>query len=271
MAQQQEEVKYMTEEDYANYNPQDFNSQAQFQLSDFITQSSLYRRKISYKAFADFNDLVFDRREELRDQEYMDIMERLARLLPHVGEDCKCVPGSNQFCNSGIDEFLYCQNYPKWAASMPQIEFFKFYREHPNYSSEQFNEFLAEFCGTPFQIHIGVNPENINKDSIKINYHTVIRKLLVLCEAGQSYIERALLIIMNFKFCLENLAANWEPDMRRFFAQIHSRCEHLSEQCKSPIRQKLMTILGCQDCPFKIIQKLMEDNRHFAGFEDIPA
>ena len=275
MAQQQEEVKYMTEEEIANYNPQDFNSQAQFQLSDFITLSSLYHRKISYKAFADFNDLVFDRREELRDQEYMDIMERLSRLLPHVGEDCKCVPGSNQFCHSGIDEFLYCQNYQKWATWMPQIEFVKFCREHPNYSREQFNEFLAEFCRTPFQIRIGINPENIDKDSIIVNYITVIRNLFKICDTNPvCKVGRALLIIMNFKFCLENLAADWEPDfpkIRRLFSQMHIRCEHLSKQCHSPIRQQLMQILGWQDCPFKTIQRLMVENRHFAGFEDIPA
>ena len=162
MEQQQEEPKYMTEEDYANYNPQDFNSQAQFKLSDFITLNSLYHRKIPYKEFADFNDLVYDRREELRDQEYMDIMERLSMLLHNVTAECKCVPGSQQFCNSGIDEFLYCQNYPKWAASMPQIEFIRFSREHPSYSNKQIYEFLAEFCRTPLEIRIGLNQDTVH-------------------------------------------------------------------------------------------------------------
>ena len=270
------EIIYMAEEEIANYNPPDFNSQAQCQLSEFILLTSpLYNRKIPHKAFADFNDLVYDRREELRDQEYMDIMDRLSMLLPHTTKECSCVPTSNQFCSSGIDEFLYCHNYPKWASLMPQIEFIRFTREHPNYSNKQLYEFLAKFCRTPLQIHIGLNPDNIDKDNYIEKYVGVVKHLILLCEANPvCKIGRALLIVMNFKFCLENISTNWGNDlsqMQRLYCRIHDQCSILSEQCISPIRQQLLNILGCQDCPFKTIQQLMTDNRQLLGFDGIPA
>ena len=254
------QVKYMRDEEYDNYDTQDFHHQAQCQLSEF-NKKKYHNRKIPHKTFVDFNELVYDRREELRDQEYIDIMERLSRLLPNVTAECQCVPDSLQFCNSGIDEFLYCQNYQKWATWMPQIEFVKFYREYPSYSNKQLYEFLGKYCTEPLQICIGVNTENISKDYFMTNYVTVIENLITLCEANPvCKVGRALLIIMNFKFCLENLAANREldfPTIHRLFTQMHIRCDILSYECVSPIRQQVQLILGWPECPFKTIQKIM--------------
>ena len=274
MANELTEEEYMTEEEIANYNPQDFYSQAQFQLSDFITMTSMYNRKIPYKAFADFNDLVYDHREELRDQEYMDIMEHLARLLPSVAKECSCSGDSRRFCYSGIDDFIYCPNYSKWTAFMPQIEFVRFTREHPSYNNKEFADFLKEYCSEPLEIKIGLNPAINNYDLYVVNYIKIIKDLIELCEANPICgVGRALLIIMNFKFCLENIPVYVHELNKKkitFYNTMYDRCDILSEQCVSPITQKLRQILGWPDCPFKTIQRLMSANRHIPGFEEIP-
>ena len=274
MANEITTAEYMTEEEIANYNPPDFNSQAQFQLSEFITLTSLYHRKIPHKAFADFNDLVYDRREELRDQEYMDIMARLSGLLSSVAKECCCSADSNRFCCSGIDDFIYCRNYYKWSAKMPQIEFIRFSREHPSYNNKEFAEFLKEYCSEPLEIKIGTNAEINTYDSHIANYIMVINDLIELCEANPICgVGRALLIIMNLKFCLENIPVYDDnpPQKTRFYNTIYARCDNLSEQCVSPITQQLRQILGWPDCPFKTIQRLMSANRNCIGFEEIPA
>jgi hypothetical protein len=258
--------EYMTEEEIASYNPPDFNSKAQFQLSNFITLPNIYRRKIPYKSFVDFNDLVYDHREELRDQEYIDIMEHLSRLLPNVSPECICSPDTCLFCHSGIDEFLYCQNYSKWSAMMPQIEFIRFSRDHPNYSYNQFTDFLKKYCTEPLQIRIGVNPN--------INNKVVIHNLIQLCATTPiCFVGRALLIIMNIKFCLENIQVfSDDPQQTRdCYNSIFKKMVSSSKECVSPITQLLRKILGWSDCPFKTIQQLMIANRHIPGFEDIPA
>ena len=265
-------AEYMTEEKIANYEPQDFYSQAKFQLSEFITTTSQYYHKISHKAFADFNDLVYDRREELRDQEYMDTMERLARLLPSVTKECCCSTNSHKFCYSGIDDFIYCQNYSKWLAFMPQIEFISFSRKHPSYSNKQLYEFLKEYCSEPLKIKIGTNPLLNSRDSYMYNYIMVIKDLIELCDANPICgVGRALLIIMNFKFCLENIPvyANNPQEKPRFYKTIYDRCDILCEQCASPITQQLRKILCWQDCPFKTIKQIMSANMHLLGFEEI--
>jgi len=266
-------AEYMTEEEIANYNPQDFNSQAQFKLSDFILLTSMYNRKIPHKEFAEFNELVYDRREELRDQDYMDIMERLSSLLPSVAAECSCAPGSNQFCYSGIDDFIYCQNYSKWSATMPQIEFIRFYREHPSYNNRQLSEFLKEYCAEPLQIRIGVNPLINTRETYMSDYISILKDLINLCEAQPiCAVGRALLIIMNLKFCLENVPTYDDKDQqKRYYNTIFAKCDELSAQCVSPIAQQLRQILGWQDCPFKTIQRLMVENRHLPGFQGIPA
>lgn len=266
-------AEYMTEEEIANYNPPDFNSQAQFKLSEFISTTSLYHRKISNKAFADFNDLVYDRREELRDQEYMDIMECLAQLLPSVSKECDCLADSHRFCYSGIDDFIYCRNYSKWTDFMPQIEFVRFTREYPSYSKTKFDEFLKEYCSEPLEIKIGFNPSINTNDLYIANYIMVINDLIELCEAKPICgVGRGLLIIMNFKFCLENIPVYVDNPGKKnsFYNTMYARCDILSEQCFSPITQQLRQILGWQDCPFKTIKRLMSANRHIPGFEDIP-
>ena len=273
MANELTATEYMTEEKIVNYEPQDFYSQAQFQLSDFITLTSLYHRKIPQKSFADFNDLVYDRREELRDQEYMDIMERLSGLLPSVANECGCSGDSQRFCYSGIDDFIYCRNYSKWSAFMPQMEFVRFTREHPSYNNKEFNEFLKEYCSDPLEIKIGFNPAINTNDLYDVNYFMVIKDLIELCEANPICgVGRALLIIMNFKFCLENIPAYVHDPKKKtsFYKTIYDRCDILSEQCVSPITQKLRQILGWPDCPFKTIQRLMSANRHIPLFEEIP-
>jgi hypothetical protein len=266
-------AEYLTKEETDNYNPQDFNSQAQIQLANFIRLTSLYLRKIPNKAFEDFNDLVYDRREELRDQDYINIMECLARLMPLVGRECKCSADSYQVCNLSIDEFLYCRNYSKWSAFMPQIEFIRFSREHPSYNNTEFNGFLKEYCSKPLEIKIGINPNINTSDSFATNYNQVIHYLLELCEADLICgIGKVLLIIMNFKFCLENIPVYVDNPIKktRLYNTVYARCFILSKQCVSPIKQIIRQILGCQDCPFKTIQRLMSANRDIPGFEEIP-
>jgi hypothetical protein len=271
---QSQEVRYMTDEECDNYNPQDFNSQAQFQLSDFITLTSLYRRKIPHKAFADFNDLVYDRREELRDQEYMDIMERLARLLPNVSKECPCTAGSNKFCNSGIDEFIYCQNYSMWTDGMQQLEYIRFTQERPNYSHSEYKKFLADHCTTPLQIHMGINPKNIG-DDITRNYLTVIKDIQTLCSIqGVNRVARTILLIMHYKFCLENISPDLGDltySMRRFWPTLYKKCDDLIYECTNPSCGQAQQILGWTECPFRVVKKLIENNRHFPVFEDIPS
>lgn len=133
------ESRYMTNDDPNDYNNTEFYGQTQHKLAEFMMQKKLGSRKISHKEFADFNELVYDRREELRDQEYMNVMETLAELLPNVSKECSCLQGSNEFCNSGIDEFIYCQNYAKWETYMPAIKYIKFAREQPCYSNAELN------------------------------------------------------------------------------------------------------------------------------------
>jgi hypothetical protein len=265
--------EFMTEVEIVNNNTPDFYSQAQLQLSNFIKLTSLYHRKIPHKAFADFNELIFDRREELRDQEYMDIMEHLARQLPMVAKECCCSADSHQFCHSGIDDFIYCRNYSKWSAFMPQMEFIRFTREHPSYSNKQLYEFLKEYCSEPLEIKIGINPDINSYEIYKANYLMVINNLIELCEANPICgVGRALQIIMNFKFCLENIPVYVDDPKKKtsFYKTIYDRCDILSEQCVSPITQKLRQILGWPDCPFKTIKRLMSVNRHLPGFEEIP-
>jgi len=266
-------AEYLTETENTNHQP-DFNSQAQLQLIEFDRIISILRRKISHKDFADFNDLVYERREELRDQEYMDIMSHMSRLLPDVTNECKCSPDSLRFCNSGIDEFLYCNNYSKWTAMMPQIEFIRFLREHPSYSNKQLYEFLNEYCSEPLQIRVGVNPNINTSESNTDKYLMVIVDMLNLCNATPiCFVGRALLVIMNFKFCLENIPLYNDNSLKinKIYNTIFTRCDILSAECVSPILQLLLQILGWPECPFKTIQKLMLANRHLSIFGEILA
>ena len=265
-------VEYMTDEEYDNYDPQDFNRQAQCQLSEFDKQK-YHNHKIPHKTFVDFNELVYDRREELRDQEYIDIMERLARLLPNVIKECQCTAGSRQFCNSGIDEFIYCKNYSKWVSWMPAIEYIKFAQERPNYSHANFQKFLAEYCSAPLQIQVSINPTNIG-DGIATNYIAVIKNIQKLCSIqGVNMVARTILIIMYYKFSLENISpdlGDLTDSIRRFVPALYKKCDDLIYECTHPCCGQVQQIFGWTECPFRVVKKLIENNRHFPGFEDIP-
>ncbi len=269
----------IVESRYTNDKPTDylqleFYGLTQHKLAEFI-MLKLGSRKIPHKEFANFNELVYDRREELRDQEYMNVMETLAELLPNVSKECSCKQGSNEFCSSDIDEFIYCQNYSKWATYMPAIEYIKFFREQPCYAQVELKRFIANKCAEPLQIHVMINPDMIGREYIINNYVSVAHYLQsICCLDGLNHVARAILIIMNFKFYLENISADWgdlNNSMVSFFKAFYLKCDDLIYQCVHPCCGQVQQILGWTECPFKVVKKLIENNRHLPGFENIPA
>jgi hypothetical protein len=262
--------------EHADQAPKDlpeFYGQTQHKLAEFMMQK-LNSRKIPHKEFEEFNELVFDRREELRDQEYMNVMEHLSELLPNVSKECPCKPDSNEFCNSGIDEFIYCQNYSKWYAFMPAIEYIRFTRDQPSYSLAEFRRFIATNCSEPLKINVGINPDMIGCEYTIKNYITVIKDLQTLCSINDvNRVARTIQITMKFKFCLENISSDWgelTDSMRGFFKALYMKCDDLIYECVSPCCGQVQQILGWTECPFKVVKKLIENNRHLPGFENIP-
>lgn len=134
--------------------------------------------------------------------------------------------------------------------------------------------FIATNCSEPLQIHVSINLDMIGREYIIYNYISVAKDLQTLCcFNGVNRVARTILIIMNFKFCLENISPDWSgliDNMRPFFKALYMKCDDLIYECVHPCCGQVQQILGWTECPFKVVKKLIENNRHLSGFEDIP-
>lgn len=256
--------------------PYDFNTYVRHMLDKFIMLTTI-NMTISYEEFTKFNELVDDMKITLKDHEYIDIMNVLYKLYKNVSVMCKCSISSMSCCDSSICDFQYCNNYKKFKKIMPQIEFVRFSCINPEYSSEQYNNFLEEYCvSNPLRFHIGVNSKINTIELIWSEYYYVGINFIKLVSdkiVGNS-ISKILILLTFYKYNLENIPVYvddvWSAKLIDHIDVCFIKCKEFTVSVRQ-IKEQLMEILGISDCPFKIIMRTMIENRHLPLFEKIPA
>jgi hypothetical protein len=238
-------------------------------LNKFIRKTAANSRaRIPHAEFEEFVSLVYDRREELKDAEYMNIMQELSGMLGHV-INCHCGPEPHNICVDDVASFVSCRNFDRFAEYMPAIKFLKFEWEHPNYSHAQLQRFIATECPTPLSINVGASGFPVD---IKDMYLSILVKLLNLKDSlalknniHPGSITNVLVVILLLKFSLEYKPADRHKSS--YYKTMYEKCKEFIADCVNPVCGQVMQLTGWHKSPFLIIKGLIDDNHMLLGLE----
>lgn len=238
-------------------------------LNKFIRKTAANSRaRIPHAEFEEFVSLVYERREELKDAEYMNIMQELSGLLAQV-INCQCGQEPDNICVDDMAAFVSCRNFGRFAEYMPAIKYLKFEWEYLNYSHAQLQRFIATECPAPLSINVGKGGFPVD---IKDMYLSILVKLLNLKDSlavknnvQPGSITNILVIILLLKFSLENKPA--DRPMGNYYKTMYEKCQEFCADCVNPVCGQVMQLIGWHKSPFVIIKGLMDDNRAMLGLD----
>lgn len=228
-----------------------------------FNQIILAGNKIKKLDYEDFLDTVFLYKENLKDAEYMNIMEKLSEMLPNINS-CICAKPDEYCLKKNIFDFLNCVNYSEFIKLHPIIKLAAFlFKTHPNYSATDFKRIAKQITPKRLVLESRINP-NITLEELSNN----IQYMINLTTMEHHLLFKRVCIFEIYKYILENIpqnmTGNFQEQIYKFLTTIYNKLDEYIQDCNEPICGQLKRILGWQKnktCPFKDLKHIMSTSK----------
>lgn len=212
--------------------------------------------------FISMSDILYDIKEKITDNEYMNVMNKLSKIREKYQEDikekniCNCISGESNFCTYSIEGFMTCKNIHHTLDKFPILRNQLILYSLPDYTAEIHKYNHHQFFKSDLQLE-PMNPYKILNEDEKIEYIKSIKLLLNLTENIKGKVKKVFmtlsiydLVFKNFGFLNKNI---------RFMKTIYTKLdEFLEEPNTKPVIELLKKLYNLDDNPYIIFKNNIE-------------
>lgn len=214
--------------------------------------------------FISMSDILYDIKEKITDNDYMNVMNKLSKIREKYQEDikekniCKCVPGETNFCTSSIHNFMTCKNIHHTLNKFPILRNQLILYSLPDYTAEIHKYNHHQFFKSDLQSE-PMNPYRILNEDEKMEYINNVKLLMNLTENVKGKLKKVFMtmtiydiIFKNFGFVTKNI---------KFMKTIYTKLDEFiqeNERNTKPAIELVKKLYNLDDNPYIIFKKNME-------------
>jgi len=212
------------------------------------------------KQFIEMSDVIYEIKEKITDNEYMNVMDKLGKIRIKYIEDmkqdgiCKCIVGETNFCTSSIESFIICKNIRhalnKYPILRNQLLLYSLYPIN-EYNHNQL--FKSDLQLEPIDLYKIFN-ENEQKVYVENTKLLLLLSGNIYGEIEKIFISIAIYdyIFKNFGFLLQHF---------KFMTAIYNKLDELipyTNNLTKPIIELVKKLYNLDDNPYTIFKNIIK-------------
>ena len=213
----------------------------------------------------EISDILYDIKDKISDNEYMNVMNKLSNIREKYQVDvegkniCECIVEGSNFCTSSIKSFMTCKNIRHTLIKFPILRNQLILYSLPDYNLEiyEYNHnqlFKSNLQLEPINLDIMFDKEP-RKEYIYYN-----KLLLYITENISGKIQKIFMTIVIFDYAFKNFGFILKEFnyMNILYIKLDEFILETNNDSTKPIIELIKELYNLEDNPYKIFQNKMK-------------
>lgn len=213
------------------------------------------------KQFIEMSDIIYEIKEKINDNEYMNVMDKLGNIRKKYNEDikenkiCKCIVGETNFCTPNIESFMICKNIRHTLNKFPTLRNqLILYSLHPIQEYNHNQLFKSDLQLEPINLYKIYN-ENEHKEYVEYN-----KLLLNLAPNIYGKIQKIFISITIYDYIFKNFGFLLKHF--KFTTTVYNKLDEFiqdsNDDFTKPIIELIKNLYNLDDNPYIIFKNIIK-------------